>query len=336
MWDFFRKRITQHRLAVEIRMEAIGGQGANSAGKILAEAAVLKLGYTGQHFSSFGSEKRGSPVKSFVRFYTDKRPVRSSSPILYPDVLVVFHESLIAHNPDILDGSTEKTLLLINSNLPPHEIVLPSDVKAGRVATVNASEISAEKKSGLNAPLLGAISHLIPELEVSSVEESLLKFFGKLDDAKKAALLQGFKVGERIVKTKSFRSSQARGQRPQKSLPTMGWANAPIGGVIVNPGNTVLRDNSASRRGQVPKLDLDTCIHCGLCDMVCPDYCFVWDTSSEKQVTRLLGLDYRFCKGCEKCVTVCPMQALTVDQDSDSVTKMGQADKFNSSIKKGE
>src|ERR1700750_2785004 len=52
----------------EIRLESIGGLGANLAGKMLAEAGVLSLGLKGSSFSSYGSEKKGSPVKSFIRF----------------------------------------------------------------------------------------------------------------------------------------------------------------------------------------------------------------------------------------------------------------------------
>jgi len=52
----------------EIRMESIGGQGANLAGKILAEAGIVEMGLNGVNFASYGSEKKGTPVKSFVRF----------------------------------------------------------------------------------------------------------------------------------------------------------------------------------------------------------------------------------------------------------------------------
>ncbi|MFQ5560281.1 MAG: ferredoxin, partial [Nitrospinota bacterium] len=44
----------------EIRMEGVGGQGANLAGKILGEAGILYLGLNGSNFSSYGSEKKGS------------------------------------------------------------------------------------------------------------------------------------------------------------------------------------------------------------------------------------------------------------------------------------
>ena len=51
-----------------IRFESIGGLGAHLAGQILAEAGVLGGGLNGSHFSSYGSEKKGSPVRSYVRF----------------------------------------------------------------------------------------------------------------------------------------------------------------------------------------------------------------------------------------------------------------------------
>ncbi|HKZ51201.1 MAG TPA: ferredoxin, partial [Dehalococcoidia bacterium] len=43
-----------------IRFESIGGLGAQLAGQILAEAGVLRMGYNGSAFASYGSEKKGS------------------------------------------------------------------------------------------------------------------------------------------------------------------------------------------------------------------------------------------------------------------------------------
>jgi len=51
----------------ELRLESIGGLGAHAAGQVLATAAVLRMGFNGAHFSSYGSEKKGSRVLSFVR-----------------------------------------------------------------------------------------------------------------------------------------------------------------------------------------------------------------------------------------------------------------------------
>lgn len=44
----------------EMRFESVGGLGANLAGQILASALVLGQGFNGAHFSTYGSEKKGS------------------------------------------------------------------------------------------------------------------------------------------------------------------------------------------------------------------------------------------------------------------------------------
>jgi pyruvate ferredoxin oxidoreductase gamma subunit len=91
--------------------------------------------------------------------------------------------------------------------------------------------------------------------------------------------------------------------------PAFGYLDAPIGGALLEPGNSIAKDLSTSREGFVPELLLDKCVHCGLCDIVCPDLCLVWDETPEG--IRLLGIDYRYCKGCRKCVDDCPTGALT-------------------------
>jgi pyruvate ferredoxin oxidoreductase gamma subunit len=51
----------------EIRLESIGGLGAHAASQILGHAAVLDMNLSGSYFSSHGSEKKGSVVRSCVR-----------------------------------------------------------------------------------------------------------------------------------------------------------------------------------------------------------------------------------------------------------------------------
>jgi len=63
----------------EIRFESIGGLGAHAAGQIVASAAVLRMGLNGAHFSSYGSEKKGSVVRSFVRLAPADRAIRTSA-----------------------------------------------------------------------------------------------------------------------------------------------------------------------------------------------------------------------------------------------------------------
>ena len=78
-----------------IRFESIGGLGAHLAGQMLAEAGVLGRDLNGSHFSSYGSEKKGSPVRSYVRFCAPDRAIRRSDPIERPQLVVVFHRALL-------------------------------------------------------------------------------------------------------------------------------------------------------------------------------------------------------------------------------------------------
>lgn len=101
--------------------------------------------------------------------------------------------------------------------------------------------------------------------------------------------------------------------------PAWGYLNAPIGGVVANPANTVAKDLSGSRVGFLPVLHQEQCIHCGICDMVCPDHCLVWDVVREGDgtwYTQLRGIDYHFCKGCRACIDSCPTGAMTKERET--------------------
>lgn len=314
--DFFRSKLTiAPRDRVSVRMEAIGGQGANSAGKILAEAAVLGMGFTGNHFSSFGSEKRGSHVRSFVRFSILGEAVRSAAFIRVPDVLLIFHESLIATHPECLEGVSESTDVLINSDKSPGKIAFPQGFRARRIATIDALSLAQKADCGLNAVMLGAASIFCPEIKRETLEAALEQFFARLSEKVREANRLGFAKGLDAIATRIFESRQAKLVSGHEILPRLGWANAPIGGLIANPGNTVLKDNSASRRGVAPRFIQELCFNCGRCDMVCPDFCFVWDLSGETPA--LQGVDYQYCKGCQKCVLACPVEALVAVPESE-------------------
>jgi len=105
----------------------------------------------------------------------------------------------------------------------------------------------------------------------------------------------------------------------KRSEPALGYMNAPIGGVIVNPGNTVLKDLSAGRLGMIPFLIKEKCTNCGECEMTCPDFCFTWQMGKDKagkEKPILQGINYQYCKGCMKCIRICKFKALVEDSES--------------------
>ena len=70
----------------EIRLESIGGLGANLCGKMLGELGVKYLDVNSSNFSSYGSEKTGTPVKGFIRYCNKEKEIRVHFPVVEPDV----------------------------------------------------------------------------------------------------------------------------------------------------------------------------------------------------------------------------------------------------------
>src|SRR5512138_3588701 len=141
----------------EFRFESIGGLGAHAAGQMLATAAVQRMRYNAAQFSSYGSEKKGSLVRTFVRLGPPDRPLRTSAPVDAPDVIVVFHVALL-RNPVTFSGLRAGGQLIYNApvDLPPESLaMLP---RTARVIRVDALAIAVAEKSRPNAALLGTLS----------------------------------------------------------------------------------------------------------------------------------------------------------------------------------
>jgi pyruvate ferredoxin oxidoreductase gamma subunit len=304
----------------EVRLDSIGGLGAHLAGQILGEAAVLKMGLNALHFSSYGSEKKGSPIRSFVRFADARRQIRSCSPVERPHLVAVFHDALLGI-PGSLAGLRENGILVVNTRKSLRELEpfgLPTDCSVYRV---DALSIAIEEKSRVNTAMMGAVTRVSGFLDRESVLESLNETFVKKHpsavEPNERTFQRGYDEVERIAEPRPAARGKARRKvAPTRPGPQYGYLTAPLGGCIIEAGNSIFKNSSASREGFVPVFDPDECVHCGLCDFVCPDHCFVWrvegtDADEDAAIVRLEGIDYRYCKGCMRCVDSCPSGALT-------------------------
>ena len=295
-----------------IRFESIGGLGAHLAGQILAEAGVLQQGLNGSHFSSYGSEKKGTPVKSFVRFCPADREVRTSSPIENPQVVAVFHEAL-ARSFDVAAGLSPTGTLIVNTRSAPGRIREALGLRSGTVAVIDALGIALEEKTRVNTAMLGAVVRTCPFIDPGAVRETLRKRLSLRYAHLVEANLRTFDRGYRELRRMTWPPAAGDGGRPaQRAAPAFGYLDAPAGGVILDAGNSILKNMSTSREGFLPAYNPDSCVHCGICDIVCPDLCFVWsDDGDGEPAVRLLGIDYHYCKGCMKCTEACPTGSLT-------------------------
>lgn len=296
----------------EIRFESIGGLGAHAAGQVLATAAVLRMGLNGAHFSSYGSEKKGSLVRSFVRLGPAERPIRTSAPVETPDAIVVFHAALL-RNPATRAGLTREGTFIYNAapgSIPDELAALP---RTARVIRVNALGIAMEEKSRPNAVLLGTLVGAFPFFDLEEILEALSEEFAGKHPEAVAANARAFRRGATEFEVLEGVGRAEGDLPPARFEPVWGYQTQPSGGILPEPGNMAWNDLSVSRTGVLPVLEMEKCIHCGVCDLVCPDFCLAWGEGAEggKYERVLLGVDYRYCKGCMRCVESCPTSALT-------------------------
>jgi len=296
----------------EIRFESIGGLGAHAAGQIIATAAVLRMGLNGSHFSSYGSEKKGSVVRSFIRLAAADREIRTSAPIEEPDTIVVFNSKLLAHPATLAGMRAGGTLIYTGQagELPEGLKRLP---RKTRVLRVDAQTIAIEEKSRPNAVLMGTLAAALPFLDREALREALKDAFSHRHAEAVAANDRAFVRGAEEIETIENVGCTDGDLPALTSDPLWGYRTAPIGGVLPLPGNTAHNDLQTSRTGWMPVLDRDKCIDCGMCDMVCPDLCLVWSTRTGddgQPLVKLDGIDYHYCKGCMRCVETCSTSAM--------------------------
>lgn len=302
----------------EIRLESIGGLGANLCGKMLGELGLKYLGLNSASFSSYGSEKTGTPVKAYIRYSDVDKDIRVHSPVVKPHILCIFHEALIS-NMEIFKGCTEETVIVINTESVEFvkKYLSESNVLSKTVYCIPAQKIAQETNSRINVVMLGAMAKAMEFVTLETVYEICKDTLGtKYPDALQGNL-EGIKCGyEEAV---CFQLDNKNCDTESKSYDSnkieetvWGYKNAPIGGINPNYGNSVINDLSPSRQGYIPIFIQDRCINCGLCDSTCPDMVFQFKKGEYKGCEMMVncGLDYYHCKGCLRCVEVCPTQAL--------------------------
>lgn len=309
--------ITNESDIYEIRLESIGGLGANLCGKMLGELGLHYLGLNSASFSSYGSEKTGTPVKAYIRYCEWEKEIRVHAPVKHPHLLCIFHDALMS-DPTIFDGCGEDTCVVINT------VKQIPDIPAGEIYRIPAQKIAIETRSRINVVMLGAMARVMGFAALEDVNRICEDTLGKKYPDALACNLEGIRRGyEEVEKVPVQSAARKENAQYMPDEGSMGYETMPIGGVNPNFGNSVISDLSASRQGYFPIFLQEKCINCGLCDSTCPDMVFQFGKGvyQGREMMVNQGLDYYHCKGCLRCVSVCPTQALVRGEEAEHPDK---------------
>ena len=233
--------------------------------------------------------------------------------------MVLFHSALSKTQP-VTAGVDENCTVVVNTDMEPEDIREELKLYAGNICCVNALELAFQSKSRVNMVILGAIAKASGFIPIDAVKELVSDTLGKKYPAMLENNLKGIELGYNNVVSKYF---QPDGRFEKKEYCEIrskwGYENAPIGGINPHFGSTVSNDLSPSREGYIPLFLPEKCIHCGLCDTTCPDMVFQFTEGEYNGKAAMMnrGLDYHHCKGCLRCVSVCPVGALVAGKEKE-------------------
>ena len=88
-----------------------------------------------------------------------------------------------------------------------------------------------------------------------------------------------------------------------------GWKDVPMGGLILEAGNA-REYETGDWRTHKPIWDEERCSHCMLCWVFCPD------ASILVKDGKMVGINYKHCKGCGICAHECPRKCIEMVLDS--------------------
>lgn len=162
----------------EIRWHARAGQGAVTAAKLVADAALLQGAYI-QAMPEYGPERTGAPLKAYTR--VSDAPIEVHNTIVNPDIVVVLDDTLL-DTVDVAEGIREDGFIILNTEMDAAAAKAALNAPAGvTVAIVDASGIALATigRDIPNTPIVGALSKITGVVPVDAVKERLVETFGK-------------------------------------------------------------------------------------------------------------------------------------------------------------
>ena len=281
----------------EIIFYARGGQGAVTAAAVLVPALAHEGKYA-QAFPFFGGERRGAPVKAFLRI--DDKPIATRGQIYKPDCIIVLDTKLpVIMN--VTDGLKQGGIAVFNTGLSPAEIKL--NVQLSKVGTVDANQIADSIFGSMAIPftnfaMLGAFAATTGWVELNSIiEASYYKFSGKTAKNNEKSTRMAYEA-TKVLSTEFEGKTEDSGRR---ELTARKIKLDLYPGMIINKASNA---RTGSWRTRKPVLVDGKCNFCGLCASLCPEGVLI----ASKEAGWVPDLTQ--CKGCGICANECPRDAI--------------------------
>ncbi|MFA5024552.1 MAG: 2-oxoacid:acceptor oxidoreductase family protein [Patescibacteria group bacterium] len=156
----------------QIRLHGRGGQGVVTAAELIALAAFFE-GREVQAFPSFGVERTGAPIQSFVRI--SDQPIITREQIYEPTLLIIQDPTLIG-TVDVFSGATKDTKIIINA---PKNVWPKILNRFKHVYFSPATEIALEifGKNIVNTVILGALAEHTKLISLNSLKKAIQEKF---------------------------------------------------------------------------------------------------------------------------------------------------------------
>ncbi len=181
---------------IEIRIHGRGGQGIVTSGELIGLAAFSDGKYA-QAYPSFGSERMGSPVTTYVRI--DERPIRVRTLIYHPNFVIIQDATLLATEP-VLDGLKAGGLVLINTKRQVDALGIKHN---SNIMTIPATELAVETlgRPIVNTTILGAFAAVSGVISLEGIRSALEhRFSEELAEKNMKAATKGYNFIKELKK----------------------------------------------------------------------------------------------------------------------------------------
>jgi len=176
---------------LEILILGRGGQGAQTAGNLLAQAFYAE-GYYVQTFATYGGARRGTPVSSSIR--VDAEPIRLRCDIERAGAMLCFDDSLLDEN--FLRRADSETRIVVNSRRSREVFAALGDYQ---ISPIDGMRIARNNDMGkvVNSALLGAFVAVLDQLDI----ETMCRVVQESAPVKKAQNVAASREGYRHFQT---------------------------------------------------------------------------------------------------------------------------------------